>query len=60
MRHQARRANGRYTRNTIENTFGLHVIICPHCNILNPYGVGESKPEKCHACKKELEKKEVK
>jgi hypothetical protein len=51
-RYQARRGNGRWTRNTCENTFGLHVEVCPHadCRAFNPYGIGEPKPEECHRC----------
>ena len=29
-RIQARRGNGRFTRNTFENVMGLHVLICPN------------------------------
>lgn len=37
-RIQARISNGRFTRNTLENSVGLRCIVCPHCNQLNPYG----------------------
>lgn len=52
MRRQARRGNGRFTRNTMENTFGLHCEVCPvdTCRRLNPWTVGQAKPERCHAC----------
>lgn len=53
MKHfQARRGNGRFTGNTMENTFGLHCEVCPNaeCRRLNPSKVGEPRPEYCHAC----------
>lgn len=49
-RFQARRGNGRFTRNTFENTLGLHVKVCPTCGRFNPYDVGAPMPEKCHDC----------
>jgi predicted amidophosphoribosyltransferase len=49
-RFQARAGGGRWTRNTMENTFGLHTGICPSCNGFNPSGVGEPRPEVCHHC----------
>lgn len=49
-RWQARRGNGRFTGNTMENTFGLHCEVCPSCRALNPWKVGESAPGRCHAC----------
>jgi hypothetical protein len=49
-RFQARVGNGRFTRNTPENTMGLHIDVCPACRLLQPYGVGEPKPETCHTC----------
>ncbi len=51
-RFQSRRGNGRFTRNTMENTFGLHVPVCPDpaCRRFNPHSVGTPAPEKCHAC----------
>ena len=57
-RYQSRRGNGRFIKNTMENTFGLHVEICPHCRICNPYKVNEPKPEKCHDCGKFLREPE--
>jgi hypothetical protein len=52
MRRQARRGNGRFTRNTMENTFGLHCDVCPNdeCRRLNPSPVGAPRPTHCHAC----------
>jgi hypothetical protein len=51
-RFQARRGNGKFTRNTMENTFGLHCDVCPNqaCRRLSPYRVGEPRPQTCHAC----------
>jgi len=54
-RFQARRSNGRFTKNTLENTVGLHCEICPHCRRFNPYGLHEPKPTQCHACGQLLE-----
>lgn len=54
-RFQSRGGGGRFRRNTMENTFGLHVPACPHCRRFNPYSVGEKKPENCHACGKPLD-----
>jgi hypothetical protein len=53
---RARRGNGRFTQATTENTFGLHLSVCPNpdCRRFNPYSVGEKKPEVCHACGKPL------
>lgn len=51
-RIQARRSSGRFTRNTMENTFGLHVEVCEHadCRRMNSWSVGAEKPTACHAC----------
>ena len=49
-RHQSRLRSGRFARNTLENTFGLTVQVCPHCRILNPRGVREPELKECHAC----------
>lgn len=49
-RFQARRGNGKFTRNTMENTLGLHCDVCPKCGGLNPYGLNESPPDACHNC----------
>jgi transposase-like protein len=54
-RFQSRRGNGRFQRNTLENTFGLTVQTCPHCRTFNPRSVGEPKRETCHACGKPLD-----
>ena len=53
-RFQARRGNGRFTRNTMENTFGLSVQVCPHCNRFNPRDAGTPELETCRACGKSL------
>ncbi len=58
-RFQSRRGNGRFTRNTMENTFGLSVDVCPHCRRLNPRAVGEPARETCHACGQPLKPAEV-
>jgi hypothetical protein len=49
-RFQARRGSGRFTRSTLENTFGLHAGICPACGSFNTSGVGEPRPDVCHHC----------
>lgn len=49
-RYQARKSNGRFTRNTIQNIFGLQVFACPHCGRFNTYGARESRPQICHNC----------
>lgn len=49
-RLQSRRSNGRWQRNTLANTFGLSVEVCPTCRIFNPYAVGQPKPVTCHDC----------
>jgi hypothetical protein len=49
-RFQSRRGNGRFTRNTLENTFGLSAPVCPVCRSFNPHPAGEPTPEKCHSC----------
>jgi transposase-like protein len=56
-RRQARRGNGRFTGNTMENTFGLHCDVCPHedCRRLNPSRVDEPRPHTCHACGRPLQ-----
>lgn len=55
-RWQARRGNGRFTGNTMENTLGLHCAICPQpdCGALNPSRVGEPRPTVCHRCGRSL------
>lgn len=61
MRMQARRGNGRWTRNTMENTLGLHCAIHGRkangewCGALNPSRVGEPRPTMCHSCGEHLE-----
>jgi len=55
-RYQARQRNGRFTRNTLENTFGLQVKVCPECRTLaNCWGVNEPEPEICKDCGAELQ-----
>lgn len=50
-RFQARRSSGRFTRNTPENTLGLHIGVCPGrdewCGRLLPVAVGEKTPDFC-------------
>ena len=64
MRRQARRGNGRFTRNTLENTVGLHANIHERkadgtwCGAFNPTRVGEQVPEHCHACGERLRAEE--
>jgi hypothetical protein len=53
-RFQARRSGGRFTRNTTENTFGFHTIVCAECRHFNTWNVGTPRPETCHACLKPL------
>jgi hypothetical protein len=59
-RIQARRASGRFTRNTMENTFGLHVVVHEHkadgtwCGGLNPWPVGGDRPVVCRHCDEPL------
>ncbi len=48
-RFQARK-RGKFTRNTPENTLGLHIKVCPKCRALNSYQVSEPAPSNCHAC----------
>ncbi len=49
-RFQARRGSGRFTRNTMENTFGLHCPSCPECNKFLPHPVGSAPPDTCNGC----------
>ena len=64
VRRQARRANGRYTRNTMENTLGLHVTVHGRkadgtwCGALNPSKVGEPRPTTCSQCGELLQGRE--
>lgn len=53
-RLQARRGNGRWQRNTMENTFGLHAGICPRCGSFNPHGLNEEAPLLCKHCDEPL------
>jgi hypothetical protein len=53
-RHQSRRGNGRFQRNTLENTFGLRALVCVTCRSFNTHGLGEARPTTCHACAKPL------
>ncbi|HYE88477.1 MAG TPA: hypothetical protein VEA16_19080 [Vicinamibacterales bacterium] len=60
-RVQARRGNGRFTRNTPENTLGMHFNVHERkqngewCGAFNPSRVGETRPTHCHACGDPLE-----
>lgn len=47
---QSRLGNGRFQRNTLANTFGLHALVCPSCRSFNTHGVGEPAPARCHSC----------
>jgi hypothetical protein len=60
-RFQARIGNGRFTRNTTENTFGLSVAICPwpDCRRFNPRSVGEAPATTCHACGRSMDPADV-
>lgn len=49
-RFQARRSGGRFTRNTLENTCGLHAGICDACHRFNAHGVNETAPDVCAHC----------
>jgi hypothetical protein len=49
-RFQARRGNGRWQRNTMENTFGLHVDVCESCRAFVSYSISEAPPDACHRC----------
>lgn len=53
-RFQARQSRGRFTRNTTENTFGFHTVVCALCRRFNTWNVGEPRPQTCHACGKPL------
>lgn len=63
-RRQARRGNGRFTRNTPENSLGLHFTIHEHrrdgtwCGALNPSPLGEPRPVTCSRCGESLEQQE--
>ena len=54
-RFQARRGNGRFTRNTPENTLGLSIEVCPFCRALNPRPAGTPRADNCHACGRSLD-----
>ena len=49
-RFQSRRGNGRFQRNTLENTFGLKAYVCVSCRSFNPVSVGDGRPEACKHC----------
>jgi len=56
-RHQALsmpRRGGRFTKRTLENSFGLHVDICAECRGFNVRSVGEDRALSCHHCGKPL------
>jgi hypothetical protein len=46
-KHWQARSRGKFTRNTVTNTFGLKVWVCAACGGFNPRSVGEPKPERC-------------
>ena len=49
-RFQSRRGGGQFTRNTMENTFGLHVDVCESCRSFVPYSINEAPPNACPRC----------
>ena len=51
-RYQSRRANGRFQKNTLANTFGLNVETCtnPDCRAITPWPVHKEKPTACQRC----------
>jgi hypothetical protein len=49
-RFQGRRGNGRFRRNTLENTFGLKAYVCASCRRFNPIALGEGRPTACNHC----------
>lgn len=49
-----RGANGRFRRPTLESAFGIRAIVCAECRRINTVGIGEARPENCHACGKPL------
>lgn len=61
-RFQARRGNGRFTRNTLENTLGLTSNVHEWkadgswCGAINPSSVGEPRPVTCSHCGELLER----
>ncbi len=54
-RYQSRKRNGRFTKNTLQNTFGIIVVHCKCRTLANHYSVGEPKPEVCRDCGNKLE-----
>jgi len=50
MRFQARKSNGRFMPNTLENTLGLSIVVCSNCGRFNPYPAYTHKPDTCHNC----------
>jgi len=46
-RLRARHRNGRFAKATVEDLFGLRVLVCPHCRGFNTVARGESIPENC-------------
>lgn len=49
-RFQARRANGRFQRNTMASVFGMKVWVCAECRGCNPKNLGQPAPSKCAQC----------
>lgn len=57
-RIQNRTYGGRFTQNTVENTFGLHLQVCPwsDCGQFNPRDIGEPAKISCKRCTRPLVK----
>jgi hypothetical protein len=53
-RFQARATGGRFARNTMRNTFELHVDVCALCRGINPRQLGEQRAELCSHCGEQL------
>lgn len=49
-RFQARGRGGRFKRNTMENTFGISVDVCPKCGQMHTRERGEPRAEFCKSC----------
>ena len=49
-RFQSRRGNGRFQRNTLENTAGVSVQVCITCRRMNARPAGAPLLETCHTC----------
>lgn len=53
-RIRTRVTNGRFSRSTLANTFGLHALVCPHCRGINLRNAGEPVPTACRHCTKNV------